>query len=290
MITRLSRAADWRRSYSCALGPPTSTSSPPARLATARRPGTRSSVVVAYGSPCSTTVSRAPGGPCCGGETWLTISRWSFSAAATAGAFDASGTITSVGAEDPAGKLRETTFWPSTDSTSPRKELPLVSPVSRLTRLAASTSRTTVPVTQTARGRAVDAVADAAPGAVRLVDAGLADVRDRAGQNQLRPQIVSSAGSIVSIEIIAIPTPIAPIGPRPAVPLTSAIESVSSAAITVRPEAKIAGPGAAQRDRASPRACPRGGAAPRGSARRAAARSRSRRRTRARGGCRRTGR
>ena len=33
------------------------------------------------------------------------------------------------------------------------------------------------------------------------------------GQNQPRPQIVSAAGSIVSIEIIATPTPIAPIGP-----------------------------------------------------------------------------
>ena len=36
--------------------------------------------------------------------------------------------------------------------------------------------------------------------------------------------------------------PIAPIGPRPAVPLTSASDKRSSAAITVIPEAKIAGP------------------------------------------------
>ena len=61
-------------------------------------------------------------------------------------------------------------------------------------------------------------------------------------QNALRPKIASSAGSMVSIEIIASPTPIAPIGPRPAVPLTSARLSVSSATITVRPEARIAGP------------------------------------------------
>ena len=67
-------------------------------------------------------------------------------------------------------------------------------------------------------------------------------------QNALRPKITSSAGSMVSIEIIAIPTPIAPIGPRPAVPLTSARLSVSSARITVSPEARIAGPGGAQRD------------------------------------------
>ena len=61
-------------------------------------------------------------------------------------------------------------------------------------------------------------------------------------QNALRPKITSSAGSMVSIEIIAMPTPIAPIGPRPAVPLTSARLSVSSARITVSPEARIAGP------------------------------------------------
>ena len=46
----------------------------------------------------------------------------------------------------------------------------------------------------------------------------------------------------MSIEIIASATPIAPIGPSPAVPLTSATLSVSSAAITVSPEARIAGP------------------------------------------------
>ena len=47
---------------------------------------------------------------------------------------------------------------------------------------------------------------------------------------------------MVSIEIIAIPTPMAPIGPSPAVPLTSASDSVRSATMTVRPEARIAGP------------------------------------------------
>ncbi len=67
-------------------------------------------------------------------------------------------------------------------------------------------------------------------------------VSKKGDQNALRPQITSSAGSMVSIEIIAIPTPMAPIGPRPAVPLTSASESVSSARITVSPEARIAGP------------------------------------------------
>ena len=54
--------------------------------------------------------------------------------------------------------------------------------------------------------------------------------------------MASMAGSSVSIVIIATAMPIAPIGPRPAVPSTSAIDRHSSAAITVQPEAKMAGP------------------------------------------------
>ena len=46
---------------------------------------------------------------------------------------------------------------------------------------------------------------------------------------------------MVSIEIIAIAMPSAPIGPRPEVPLTSASDSVKSAAITVPPEARMTG-------------------------------------------------
>ena len=46
----------------------------------------------------------------------------------------------------------------------------------------------------------------------------------------------------MSIEIIASAMPTAPTGPSPAVELTSASDSVSSAAITVRPDAMIAGP------------------------------------------------
>ena len=61
-------------------------------------------------------------------------------------------------------------------------------------------------------------------------------------QNARRPQIVSSAGSSVSMVIIAIAMPSAPIGPRPAVPSTSAMVRHSSAAITVAPDATIAGP------------------------------------------------
>ena len=80
---------------------------------------------------------------------------------------------------------------------------------------------TSEPVIQTARGR----IATRSP--IRrqkpCVSSTAASPRcGMRGQNQLRPQIVSAAGSIVSIEIIASPTPIAPIGPSPAVPLTSA--------------------------------------------------------------------
>jgi hypothetical protein len=46
----------------------------------------------------------------------------------------------------------------------------------------------------------------------------------------------------VSIESAAQKTPIAAIGPRPEVPLTSATSRQSRAAITVAAEAKIAGP------------------------------------------------
>ena len=76
-------------------------------------------------------------------------------------------------------------------------------------------------------------------------------------QNARRPQIASSAGRTVSIESIASAIPTAPTGPRPAVELTSARLSVSSAAITVRPLAMIAGP-ALRSAIGPPRACPRG--------------------------------
>ena len=47
---------------------------------------------------------------------------------------------------------------------------------------------------------------------------------------------------MVSIETIAIAMPIAPIGPRPDVPVTSASDRVSNAAMTVPPEARMTGP------------------------------------------------
>ena len=62
------------------------------------------------------------------------------------------------------------------------------------------------------------------------------------GQNDQRPAMTSTAGNSVSIEIIAIAMPVAPIGPRPEVPSTSASIRQSNAEITVNPEAMIAGP------------------------------------------------
>ena len=62
------------------------------------------------------------------------------------------------------------------------------------------------------------------------------------GQNARRPQIVSSAGSSVSMESAAQATPIAAIGPMPEVPLTFAIVRQSRPAITVAAEANTAGP------------------------------------------------
>ena len=46
MMSRVSRAADWRKSCSTAVGPPTSVLWPPARLTTSRRPGMRSKASV----------------------------------------------------------------------------------------------------------------------------------------------------------------------------------------------------------------------------------------------------
>ena len=113
---------------------------------------------------------------------------------------------------------------------------------------AITTSIAAVPI-QTRRGLRATRLPTCAPGAVRLVGAGVAEVRhavapaeDRRRQNARRPVMASIAGSSVSIVIIATAMPIAPIGPRPAVPSTSASDRHSSAAITVQPEAKIAGP------------------------------------------------
>ena len=189
----------------------------------------------------------------------------------------------------PLGNDSASSFWPSTDSTEPRNELPCVRPVEKFRVPSDSTSSSSAgadPDTARATG---DALADPPPDAVGRVDARRPRRAGTRGHIARRPQIVSSAGSSVSIDTIATRMPSAPIGPRPAVPLTSAIDSDSSAASRSCRRRRSPGPRCAARA-PSPRACPRGGAAPRGSARRAAGRSRCPRRTRARRGSTPTGR
>ena len=117
----------------------------------------------------------------------------------------------------------------------------MVRPSSKLSSPSESTrSSATVP-THTRRGRALTR------SATRLQRPCVASAPSSPkwgmnGQNARRPKITSSAGSRVSIETIATPMPIAPIGPRPAVPFSSASVRHSSAAITVMPDARIAGP------------------------------------------------
>ena len=210
-----------------------------------RSAGVWSNAAVENGSRRSTTSKRVPGGPSWAGSTWATRSRRFSSAVFTAFALARSGTITFVSPERPLGNERARISAPSTDSTSPRNELLLVRPVSICVTPSASTTSSSVPLIQIGRGR------DATRSPIRRQRPWVSSVpiwptcgivSKNGDQNALRPQITSSAGSIVSIEIIAIPTPMAPIGPRPAVPLTSARLSVSNARITVIPEARMAGP------------------------------------------------
>ena len=73
-------------------------------------------------------------------------------AATTAGTFAGSGTITSVGALEPAGKEAATSSWPRTDSVSERKSSCWVIPLSKAKMPSESTSRpTSVPI-QIGRG------------------------------------------------------------------------------------------------------------------------------------------
>ena len=121
----------------------------------------------------------------------------------------------------------------------------MVRPVSICVTFSASRTSTSVPPTQTRREWAAthSPMRRQRPWVSSAPCCPTCGIVSRNGdQNALRPKIASSAGSMVSIEIIAIPTPMAPIGPSPAVPLTSARLSVSSATITVSPEARIAGP------------------------------------------------
>jgi len=162
-------------------------------------------------------------------------------AARTASTRAASGTMTSVGALAPLGKPLASSFWPATASTSPRNELPLVSPSSKFSSPSDSTSSSAIVPSHTRRGlRATRSPTRRQAPCVSSVPS--VPKRGTRGQNAPRSQITSQAGSSVSIASIATAMPSAPIGPRPDVPLTSASVRHSSAAMTVMPEAKIAGP------------------------------------------------
>ena len=124
----------------------------------------------------------------------------------------------SAGAEAPAEKLRARISWPATESTSPRNVSPVVWLVSIQPTLIASTSSTAVPASHTARGRC----ATRSPTRRQNPCVSSLPVWPTCGivsspgdQNALRPVIASSAGSTVSIEIIASAIPTAPTGPSP---------------------------------------------------------------------------
>ena len=98
------------------------------------------------------------------------------------------------------------------------------------------------------------------------------------GQNGRRPTIVSTAGRNVSIESSATRTASAPVGPRPAVPLTFASVSDEQRDRDRQARRDDRRTGARAARAPSPRACPGAGAAPPDIGRRAAARSPCRRR------------
>ena len=168
-----------------------------------RRPSRR-------GRGAATTSSRAPGGPCCGGSTWATRSRALLQRRrAPRPPCARSGTITFVGADEPGReRAREDLLRPA--PTRPRRGTSCCwSAPCRVCRTLSGEQRRARASRRPrrARGRAADALADAAAsgrGSRRCPAAPTCGIVSKNGdQNALRPQIVSSAGSIVSIEIIA---------------------------------------------------------------------------------------
>ena len=123
----------------------------------------------------------------------------------------------------------------------PRKEAALDRPLAfRPVRPSAITPSTSAVVTQVTLGR----TAIAWP--IRAQPPRLAGSAEpnagRAGQNTHRPQITSRAGSRVSIDSNATPTPMASTGPMLLVEFSSATISASRAKITVAALATTAGP------------------------------------------------
>ena len=193
-----------------------------------------------YGGSLSVTSYSTPGSPVLTLRTMLTPGV-SLSAATTFAWSTDAGTITLVGADDPAGNARLMSSWPCTDSTSDRKSSADVSVVLYDSSPKQQMPSTNAVVTHVARGRLPtrSATRRHQPWVSLLpVD----PKRGMNGQNATRPPSSRRAGSAVTITSMATATPMAPMGPRPAVPLTSARLRHSSAAITVPAEATIAGP------------------------------------------------
>ena len=248
MISLLSRVADTRRSYSCAVGPPTSVFAPPACLTDlaqlrdrVQRRRTRT------GRPCRSTASWTPAAPSTGRadvrrRVALLLERACVTAAALAASRD-----DHVGRRGRAGGEVAREDLLALDGVDLAAELV----AGRLARVEVerrwrrARSSTIVPTIQIVRGRVATRSPTRRQKPCVSSTPGLAGVRDRVQAR--RPERAAAADrqqrrEDVSIEIIASATPIAPTGPSPAVELTSAMLSVSSAAITVRPEARIAGP------------------------------------------------
>ena len=149
------------------------------------------------------------------------------------------------------GTTRSSSFWPCDRLDLAAERVAAASGRSlKFSRPSDSTSSSATTPTQTRRGRARDALAEPPPEPVRLARRRRRRTRGMNGQNAQRPKIDEQRGQQREHrDHRDARCRCAPIGPRPAVPLTSASVRHSSAAMTVRPEAKIAGPGGAQRER-----------------------------------------
>jgi hypothetical protein len=160
----------------------------------------------------------------------------------------------SVGAAVPPGKASAISSCASTDSTGPAERVGRRQPRGEVEQAQRHHGEHGHAAEGHAHRLARDELADPPPGAVGLVDlmrapreaaldapvdaGALGARRARTARTGRRPTIVSSAGRNVSIAMIAMNTPAAPVGPRPAVPLTLA--SVS--------ESRVTGDGQARRD------------------------------------------
>ena len=162
-------------------------------------------------------------------------------AARTAARRETDGRTICNGELAPAGKWRSSSVCPCWDSTTPVNALLPLRLVSRLVRPMQRTASTAIVAPAITRWRRPTRSAMRRHGPW-VASAPLEPSRGMNGQNARRPAINSSEGSSVRLASIASATPIAEIGPRPRVLLTSAASTQSRARITVIALAKITGP------------------------------------------------